>query len=130
MGGRVRRASISTGMGKLIRCPRGAIYDVVVDIRNGSPAYGEWEAFELKEENVHQLYCPIGFAHGFCVLSDLADVVYKCTSYYEPSTERGISYRDPDLAIDWPEGLELIPSQRDTEAPTLREIEGELTFRV
>ena len=121
---------IDTGMAKLIRCPRGAIYDVVVDIRKGSPTYGEWEAFELNEENMHQLYCPVGFAHGFCVVSDLADVVYKCTSYYEPSTERGISFRDPDLAIGWPEGLELAPSQRDAKALILREIEAELTFSV
>jgi dTDP-4-dehydrorhamnose 3,5-epimerase len=119
---------VGPGMAKLVRCARGAIVDVVVDIRRGSPTYGEWEAFELDDENLHQLYCPIGFAHGFCVVSDTADVIYKCSSYYEDDLERGISYDDPTLAIAWPD-LELVPSQRDASAPTLREIEDELPFR-
>jgi dTDP-4-dehydrorhamnose 3,5-epimerase len=119
---------IGRGAAKLVRCGRGAILDVLVDIRRGSPTFGEWEAFELTEENMHTLYAPVGFAHGFCVLSDVADVFYKQDRYYADATERGISFRDPDVGIAWPEGLELKPSQRDENAPTLREIEDELPF--
>jgi len=121
---------IGDGAAKLVRCGRGAIYDVVVDLRQGSPTYGEWEGFELSDENHHVVYCPVGFAHGFCVLSDVADVMYKQSNYYADETERGISYRDPDVGIEWPIPVdELIPSERDTNAPTLREVEGELPFR-
>ncbi|HEY7633122.1 MAG TPA: dTDP-4-dehydrorhamnose 3,5-epimerase [Thermoleophilaceae bacterium] len=119
---------VGDGMAKLVRCGRGAVLDVVVDLRRGSPTFGEWEAFELTDENLHQLYCPIGFAHGFCVISDYADVMYKCSGYYDESIERGIAYNDPDVAIAWPEGLELQPSARDASAPLLREIEDELPF--
>jgi dTDP-4-dehydrorhamnose 3,5-epimerase len=119
---------VGRGMAKLVRCARGAIVDVVVDLRRGSPTYGEWEAFELNDESLHQLYCPIGFAHGFCVVSDMADVMYKCSAYYDESIERGIRYDDPDIAIGWPD-IELIPSQRDANAPLLREVEDELPFR-
>jgi dTDP-4-dehydrorhamnose 3,5-epimerase len=119
---------VGGGIGKLVRCARGAILDVVVDIRRGSPTFGEWEAFQLDDANLHQLYCPVGFAHGFCVLSDEADVLYKQTSYYAPELEGGIAYDDPDVAIAWPEGLELKPSERDANAPRLREIEDELPF--
>jgi dTDP-4-dehydrorhamnose 3,5-epimerase len=120
---------VGDGAAKLVRCARGAILDVVVDLRKGSPSYGEWEAFELTEANLHQIYCPIGFAHGFCVLSDLADVMYKQTNYYNDDRERGIKYDDPDVGIGWPQGLALIPSQRDANAPLLREIEDEVPFR-
>src|ERR1700691_979775 len=82
--GIVRGMHFQPGMGKLVRCVRGTIFDVVVDIRRGSPTFGEWEGFELNDQTHFQLYCPDGFAHGFCVLSDLADVVYGCTSYYDP----------------------------------------------
>ncbi len=119
---------IGDGVAKLVRCGRGAILDVVVDIRRGSPTFGEWEAFELTDENLHQLYCPIGFAHGFCVLSDLADVMYKQTQYYRDELERGIKYDDPDVAIAWPSEVELVPSARDASAPLLRDIEQELPF--
>ena len=119
---------VGAGMAKLIRCSRGAIVDVVVDIRRGSPTYGEWEAFELNDENFHELYCPIGFAHGFCVVSESADVIYKCSAYYDETIERGIRYDDPDVGIEWPE-IELAPSKRDANAPLLREIEHELPFR-
>jgi len=111
-----------------VRCARGAIVDVVVDLRKGSPTFGEWEAFELNDENSHQLYCPIGFAHGFCVTGEMADVMYKCSGYYDGSIERGIAYNDPDVGIEWPD-VELIPSERDATAPRLRDIEGELPFR-
>jgi dTDP-4-dehydrorhamnose 3,5-epimerase len=121
---------IGEGAAKLVRAARGAIYDVVVDLRVGSPTFGEWEGFELSDENFHILYCPIGFAHGFCVLSEVADVMYKQSNYYADETERGISYRDPDVAIEWPIPVEdLIPSERDTKAPTLAEIKDELPFR-
>jgi dTDP-4-dehydrorhamnose 3,5-epimerase len=119
---------VGHGAAKLVSCARGAIMDVVVDLRRGSPAFGEWEAFELTDENLHKVYCPIGFAHGFCVLSEQADVLYKQAPYYEDPLERGIAYNDPDVAIAWPKHIELVPSKRDAEAPLLRDIESELPF--
>jgi len=119
---------VGDGMAKLVRCARGAILDVVVDLRRGSPTFGEWEAYRLDEENLHQLYCPVGFAHGFVVLSDTADVMYKCSSYYDESIERGIAYNDPDVAIEWPADVELQVSDRDASAPRLRDIQDELPF--
>jgi dTDP-4-dehydrorhamnose 3,5-epimerase len=120
---------IGAGAAKLVRCGRGAIYDVVVDLRRGSPTFGQWEGFELTEDNMHMAYCPVGFAHGFCVVSDVADVMYKQSNYYADETERGISFRDPDVAIEWPlPAEELIPSQRDLNAPRLSEIADELPF--
>ena len=118
---------VGDGMAKLVRCGFGAIVDVVVDLRRGSPTFGEWEAFELNDENLHQLYCPVGFAHGFCVTSDSADVMYKCSAYYDESIERGIKYDDPEIGIEWPD-VELIPSDRDASAPRLSEIAAELPF--
>lgn len=125
--GIVRGMHFQPGMAKLVRCVRGEMVDVLVDIRKGSPAFGQWEAFTLSDENLHQLYCPDGFAHGFCVMSEVADVVYKCSTYYDPSAEAGISYRDPDIGIEWPD-LELTPSDRDAAAPLLKDVEGELPF--
>jgi dTDP-4-dehydrorhamnose 3,5-epimerase len=119
---------IGQGAAKLIRCGRGAILDVLVDIRRGSPTFSEWEAFELSDEDMRMLYCPVGFAHGFCTLSDRADVIYKQSNYYAPETERGIRYDDPDVGIAWPEGLELVPSERDATAPLLRDVVNELPF--
>ena len=120
---------IGAGAAKLVRCGRGAILDVVVDLRRGSPTFGEWEGVELSEDNLRIFYVPIGFAHGFCVLSDVADVLYKQSAYYSGAVERGISFRDPDVGIAWPvPEEELIPSARDLEAPTLREVEAELPF--
>jgi dTDP-4-dehydrorhamnose 3,5-epimerase len=120
---------IGGGAAKLIRCARGAIFDVMVDLRVGSPTFGHWEGFELTEENLHMAYCPIGFAHGFCVLSDVADVMYKQSNYYADVTERGIAYNDPEVAIEWPVPLEhLIPSDRDASAPRLSEIVEQLPF--
>lgn len=125
--GIVRGMHFQPGMAKLIRCARGEIVDVLVDIRKGSPTFGEWEAFTLDDENLHSLYCPDGFAHGFCVTSEVADVIYKCSAYYDPSAERGIAYSDPEIAIEWPD-VDLIPSERDANAPRLSEVEGELPF--
>ena len=119
----------ATGSAKLVRCGRGEIFDVVVDLRRGSPTYGEWEGFTLTDETMHVAYVPPGFAHGFCVVSEVADVIYKQSEYYSPDVEREISFRDPDVGIVWPEGLELIPSARDLEAPLLREIADDLPFR-
>jgi dTDP-4-dehydrorhamnose 3,5-epimerase len=120
---------VGAGVAKLVRCARGRILDVVVDLRRGSPSYGEWEGFELDDESMRILYVPVGFAHGFCVLSEVADVIYKQTAYYDPQVERGIAWNDPDIAIDWPLPLaELIVSERDSAAPRLSEIAGELPF--
>lgn len=121
---------IGEGVAKVVRAGRGAIYDVIVDLRAGSPTFGEWEGFELTDENMHILYCPVGFAHGFCVLSDVADVMYKQSNYYADERERGIAYNDPDVGIAWPLPVEeLTPSRRDATAPLLREIAEELPFR-
>ena len=120
---------IGRGAAKLIRCGRGEIFDVIVDLRRGSPSFGEWEGFHLNEENLHTVYCPIGFAHGFCVLSEVADVLYKQNNYYADETERGIVYDDPDVGIEWPlPSAQLIVSRRDAEAPRLAEIADSLPF--
>jgi dTDP-4-dehydrorhamnose 3,5-epimerase len=120
--------SIGAGQAKLVRCARGRILDVVVDLRGGSPTYGQWESHELDEGLARQLYIPVGFAHGFCVLSDVADVTYKCSTYYDGAVERGFHYADPDVAIEWPTDVELLVSERDRRAPRLAEIAAELDF--
>jgi dTDP-4-dehydrorhamnose 3,5-epimerase len=121
--------SIGAGASKLVRCGRGAIADVLVDVRRGSPTYGEWEAYELSDENMHVLYVPIGFAHGFCVVSDVADVLYKQSAYYSADVERGFALDDPDVAIAWPvPPEERTLSERDRTAPRLAEIAAELPF--
>lgn len=117
------------GASKLVRCARGAILDVVVDLRHGSPTYGEHETFELTDENLHVIFVPHGFAHGFCVLSEIADVVYKQSEYYDPQIEAEFHHLDPDVAIAWPDDLELIPSERDQHAPLLRDIAASLPFQ-
>jgi dTDP-4-dehydrorhamnose 3,5-epimerase len=126
--GIVRGMHFQPGMAKLVRCARGAIFDVVVDVRWGSPSFGQWVGFELNDVNHHQLFCPDGFAHGFCVLSELADVAYKTSSYYAPELEGGFAYDDPDVAIAWPQELELIASPRDAGAPRLAELGAALPF--
>jgi len=121
---------VGPGVAKLVRCARGRILDVVVDLRRGSPSYGEWEGFELDDERMRVLYVPVGFAHGFCVLSEIADVIYKQTAYYDPAVERGIAWNDPDVAIKWPLALEeLIVSERDSAAPRLSDVAAELPFQ-
>jgi dTDP-4-dehydrorhamnose 3,5-epimerase len=120
---------VGEGASKLVRCGRGRILDVLVDIRRGSPTYGEWEAFELSDENMHVVYAPIGFAHGFCVLSDVADVLYKQSRYYSGDVERGFRYDDPKVGIDWPiPPAELVVSERDAQAPSLADIAADLPF--
>jgi dTDP-4-dehydrorhamnose 3,5-epimerase len=125
--GIVRGMHFQPGMAKLVRCTRGEVVDVLVDIRKGSPTFGEWEAFTLDDESLRHLYCPDGFAHGFCVTSEIADVIYKCSAYYDPKAESGIAYNDPDIGIEWPD-VELIPSDRDASAPLLKDVESELPF--
>jgi dTDP-4-dehydrorhamnose 3,5-epimerase len=120
--------SIGAGQAKLVRCARGRIMDVVVDLRRSSPTYGQWESVELDDDNALQLYIPVGFAHGFCALSEIADVTYKCSTYYDADVERGFRYNDEEVGIAWPQDMALLVSQRDVEAPALREIEGELAF--
>jgi dTDP-4-dehydrorhamnose 3,5-epimerase len=118
------------GQGKLVRCARGSVLDVVVDLRRGSETFGEWEAVELDDVHGHQLWIPIGFGHGFCVLSETADFVYKCTNYYDAATESGIRFDDPDVGIEWPADVELLYSQRDRDAPRLAEVADSLPFTV
>jgi dTDP-4-dehydrorhamnose 3,5-epimerase len=122
--------TVGRGAGKLVRCARGHVHDVLVDLRRGSPTYGQWEGYDLTDENLHVLYAPPGFAHGFCVVSEVADVVYKLDAYYDPGTEREIAYDDPALGIDWPVPAgELRVSQRDVDAPALADVADELPFQ-
>lgn len=121
---------IGAGVAKLVRCARGKILDVNVDLRKGSPTYGQWEGVELDDEGMRVLYVPVGFAHGFCVLSEVADVLYKQSAYYEKAVERGIAWDDPEIGIEWPLPVEqLIVSERDRQAPKLAELAAELPFR-
>lgn len=111
---------IHNPQGKLVRVIRGSVYDVVVDLRQSSSSFGEWVAVELSEKNKRQLWVPEGFAHGFYVLSEEADFVYKCTDYYAPEYERSLRWDDPHLAIDWPllNGNKPLLSDKDTKADT------------
>jgi dTDP-4-dehydrorhamnose 3,5-epimerase len=116
------------GQAKLVRCPRGRIFDVAVDLRRDSPSFGRWEGYELDDEAHRQLFVPVGFGHGFAVLSDVADVAYLCSSTYDPATESGIAWDDPDVAIEWPVAEPLL-SDRDHSAPRLAEVAETLPFR-
>jgi len=106
--------------GKLVRCTRGALYDVAVDIRVGSPQFGKWTATELTEENKRMLWVPAGFAHGFCALSDIADLAYKCTAPYDAPNDRSILWNDPDIGIAWPIAKPML-SPKDAQAPRLKD---------
>jgi len=117
----------SPGQAKLVRCARGRIWDVVVDLRRDSPTYRRWEGHELDDETHRQLFVPIGFGHGFCVLSESADVTYKLSSYYDSDTEAGIAWDDPDVGIEWPVS-EPVLSERDRGAPRLAEVADELPW--
>jgi dTDP-4-dehydrorhamnose 3,5-epimerase len=109
---------------KLIHVIKGSIFDVVVDIRRGSPHFGQWAGAHLSDENKYQLFVPEGFAHGFCVLSEIADVVYKCTEFYAPDDEGGILWSDPAVAIDWPVSEPLL-SAKDGQLPCLADVSPE-----
>lgn len=115
------------GQAKLVRCPRGRIFDVAVDLRRDSPTYGQWEGHELDDELHRQLFVPVGCAHGFAVLSDEADVAYLLSSIYDPTTESGIAWDDPDVGVEWPVEDPLL-SERDKAAPRLAEVAGSLPF--
>lgn len=113
--------------GKLVRVLRGAVLDVVVDIRFGSPTFGRWIAEMLSAANRKQLYVPVGFAHGFCVLSDEAEFLYYCTDYYYPQGERGIIWNDPDLAVTWPTSNPLL-SEKDNCNGRFRDIARDFKY--
>ncbi len=117
----------SPGQAKLVRCVRGAIWDVAVDLRSESPTYKRWQGFELSDSNHRQLFLPVGFGHGFCVLSDDADVAYKLTSYFDSATEAGIAWDDPGIGIDWPIDDPQL-SDRDRGAPRLADLAEELPW--
>ena len=107
--------------GKLVRVITGAVFDVAVDIRRSSPTFGRWVGAELTAENHHQLWIPPGFAHGFVVLSDTADFVYKTTAYYAPETDRGILWNDPDIGIEWPQlDIPFSLSDKDQKQPAFK----------
>jgi dTDP-4-dehydrorhamnose 3,5-epimerase len=120
--------SVEPGQAKLIRCARGSIRDVVVDLRVGSPTFGEWQANDLDDVRHHQLYVPIGFAHGFVVTSEVADVVYKCSAYYDDAKERTLAWDDSEIGVDWGIDAPLV-SERDRLAPSLARIRTTLPFR-
>jgi dTDP-4-dehydrorhamnose 3,5-epimerase len=115
------------GQAKLVRCPRGAILDVAVDLRRDSSTYGQWESHVLDDDKHRQLFVPIGFGHGFAVLSDVADVTYLVSSLYDPLTEAGIAWDDPDVGVEWQVDDPLL-SERDKSAPKLSEIAETLPF--
>lgn len=115
------------GQAKLVRCVRGRIWDVGVDLRRGSPTFGRWEGHELNDESHRQLLIPVGFAHGFCVLSDVADVAYKLSSTYAAETEGAIAWDDPEIGIEWPVSDPVL-SERDRSAPQLAEVADSLPW--
>jgi dTDP-4-dehydrorhamnose 3,5-epimerase len=120
----------SPGQAKLVRCARGSVWDVAVDLRRDSPTYGQWEGYELSDENHRQFLVPVGFGHGFCALSETADVIYKLSSYYDPDTEAGIAWDDPEVAVEWPipNGADPLLSERDVSAPKLADIRDDLPW--
>lgn len=113
--------------GKLVRVTRGEVFDVAVDVRRGSPTFGKWVGVRLTEDTQQMLYVPVGFAHGFCVLSDVADVVYKVTEEYAPECDGGIIWNDPEIAIEWPVE-EPILSDKDAALPALSRSESPFVY--
>lgn len=113
------------GQAKLVRVGIGKIYDVAVDIRPDSPTYGEWEGVILDDQEHHQLFIPVGFAHGFCVLSENAHVFYKVSTSYQPATEKGFRWNDPIINIKWPIDHPIV-SERDQNAPLFQDIKNEI----
>lgn len=121
----LRGIHLQRGQAKLVRCPVGRIWDVAVDLRPDSPTYKRWEGYELDGVSHHQVFIPDGFGHGFCVLSDSADVLYRVSSYYDPELETGIAWDDPEVGIEWPIADPVL-SERDRGAPPLAEAAGSL----
>jgi len=117
----LRGIHMQRGQAKLVRCPRGRVWDVAVDLRPDSPTYKRWEGHELDGERHRQLFIPPGFGHGFCLLSDEADVLYRLSAYYDPELETGVAWNDPELGIEWPVTDPLI-SERDRDAPRLADV--------
>jgi len=115
------------GQAKLVRCPRGRIFDVAVDLRRDSPTFGHWEGYELDDEKHRQLFVPVGFGHGFAVLSEEADVSYLLSSLYNPKTESGIAWDDPEVGVEWPVDQPLL-SERDKGALALAAVRDSLPF--
>ena len=112
---------VDQAQAKLIQVIQGSIFDVAVDLGRGSPTFGQWTGIHLTGDDKRQIFIPEGFAHGFCVLSDVADIVYKCTDFYAPEDEEGILWSDPDLAIDWPIATPLV-SDKDSRLPYLKDV--------
>ena len=115
------------GQAKLVRCSSGRIFDVAVDLRRDSPTFGNWEGHELDDQVHRQLLVPIGFGHGFCVLSETADVDYQLSSYYDPATESGVAWDDPEVGVEWPIDDPRL-SERDKTAPKLADVRDALPF--
>ncbi len=122
----LRGIHMQRGQAKLVRCLRGRIFDVAVDLRPDSPTYKRWEGYELDDVDHRQLFIPAGFGHGFCVLSETADVLYRLSSYYDPDLEGGIAWDDPEIAVRWPVSDPIL-SERDRNAPRLADVEGSPT---
>ncbi len=118
---------VNPGQGKLVRVVVGEVFDVAVDIRFSSPTFGKWFGTFLSAENKKQMYIPVGFAHGFCVTSEVAEFEYKCTDYYSPKDERGILWNDPDLGIEWPVQNPIL-SEKDKKNSLFKEIKKEFIF--
>jgi dTDP-4-dehydrorhamnose 3,5-epimerase len=121
----LRGIHMQRGQAKLVRCPRGRIWDVAVDLRPDSPTYKRWEGHELDGERHRQLFIPSGFGHGFCLLSDEADVIYRLSSYYDAELETGVAWDDPEIGIEWPI-TDPVLSERDRSAPSLTEVAASL----
>lgn len=117
----LRGIHMQRGQAKLVRCARGRIWDVAVDLRPDSPTYKGWEGYELDDRSHRQLFIPDGFGHGFCVLGDDADVAYSLSSYYDPELESGVAWDDPEIGIEWPLADPVL-SERDRSAPRLAEL--------
>jgi len=114
---------------KLVRCVRGSIWDVAVDARRGSPTYGNWVGAELSAENRRQLYIPVGFLHGFVTLEDETEVAYKVSAFYDPTSDGGIGWNDPDIGIPWPlDALEPLVSDKDAAMPAFRDFESPFEY--
>ncbi|XOY57731.1 MAG: dTDP-4-dehydrorhamnose 3,5-epimerase [Rhodobacterales bacterium] len=115
---------------KLVRCGRGCLFDVVVDIRRGSPTYGQWLGEELSDQNGRQLLIPAGFLHGFITRAPDTEIIYKCTDYYAPACDGAVRFDDPDIGIDWglPAGVAPILSDKDAAAPLLRDLDTPFVF--